>query len=227
MPLKPEIVRGILRAPADAIDVLTKLGVATAHEAYSRTGLMHGIRPVVGGVSAGGTAITCLNFAGDNLMLHAALDEAQPGDIIVVGVTAPSDHGMFGELLATSCRARGVAAVVLDAAARDVRDLRDMRYPVWSRSISAAGTVKNSPGWVNVPVTCGGQVVFPGDAIIADDDGVVVIARNDVAEVAERASGRADNEHQSRAALAAGQSTLDRGGRRELLAPFIREDGNS
>ncbi len=236
MPLRPEIVRGIRRAPREAVDTLVKAGVATTHEAYGRTGLMYGIRPVVGGLSAGGTAITCLNFAGDNLMIFAALQEAQPGDVIVVGVTAPSEHGMVGEMLAMSCRERGVAAVVLDAGARDVGPLRDRRFPVWSRHISAAGTVKNSLGWVNVPITCGGQVVFPGDAIVADDDGVVVVGRDDTAEVADLAARRAEREAGSLAAkeanlraAAAGQGTPPAGASRftDMFAPIIREGRDS
>ncbi|HEY3684076.1 MAG TPA: 4-carboxy-4-hydroxy-2-oxoadipate aldolase/oxaloacetate decarboxylase [Streptosporangiaceae bacterium] len=224
MPLHPEIVTAVRRAPRDAVDVLIEHGVATAHEANARTGFMTGIRPVTDGLTAGGTAVTCLNYAGDNLMLHAAIERTEPGDVLVVGVTSPSAHGMFGEMLATSCRAHGIAAVLLDAGARDVRELREMRYPTWARHIAASGTVKNLPGWVNVPVSCGGQVVFPGDAIVADDDGVVVIGRADAAAVAERAAERAANEAASRASLATGRSTLDKGGRRELLAPFVRKE---
>lgn len=224
MPREPEIITTIDRAPAAVIEGLAATGVATVHEAYARTGLMYGISPVTGGVVVGGSAITCLNFAGDNLMLHAALDLAQPGDVLVVAVTAPSCHGMFGELLATSCAARGVAGVILDAGARDVTALREMRFPVWSRAISASGTVKSQPGWVNIPVCCGGQVVFPGDVVIADDDGVVVVARADAEAVLEKAAARHDREDQSRLRLASGRSTLDSGGRREMLAPYIRQD---
>lgn len=224
MPSRPEIVTKIDRAPAARIEVLASTGVATVHEAYSRTGLMSGIKPVTGGVAIGGSAVTCLNFAGDNLMLHAALDVAQPGDVLVVGVTAPSEHGMFGELLATSCQARGVTGVILDAGARDVAALREMRFGVWARAVSANGTVKDQPGWVNIPISCGGQVVFPGDAVVADDDGVVVVARADIDTVLERATARRDREEKSRARLAAGHSTLDNGGRREQLAPYIRKD---
>jgi 4-hydroxy-4-methyl-2-oxoglutarate aldolase len=224
VPSRPQIITKIDRAPAAQIESLAATGVATVHEAYTRTGLMHGIKPVTGGVTIGGSAVTCLNFAGDNLMLHAALDLAQPGDVLVVGVTAPSTHGMFGELLATSCRARGVTGVILDAAARDVTALREMRFGVWARAISAAGTVKEQPGWVNIPISCGGQVVFPGDAIVADDDGVVVIARADVETVLAGATQRRDREETSRARLASGHSTLDNGNRRQQLAPYIRED---
>jgi 4-hydroxy-4-methyl-2-oxoglutarate aldolase len=171
MPLHPRIVPGIERAPALAVKTLGALGVATVHEAYNRTGLMFGIRPV-SGPAISGPAVTCLNVAGDNLMLHAALDYVQPGDVLVVAVTSPSEHGMFGDLLATSCRARGVAGVIIDAGARDVETLREMGYPVWARHVSASGSIKHSPGWVNIPVTVGA-------------------------------------------------STMDKGGRREMLAPYV------
>src|ERR671936_18384 len=134
------------------------------------------IRPVVPGQRVCGTAVTSLNHAGDNIMLHAAIDVAQEGDVIVVATTSPCTDGMLGELIATQCQVRGVAAVVLDAGARDAAELREMAFPVWSRTISAAGTSKVNPGWVNVPVVCGGVTVHPGDLVVADDDGVVVVA---------------------------------------------------
>lgn len=221
MPLDPKIVREIERVPSADIASLVGLGVATIHESYARTGLMHDIHPIVAGLSMGGNAVTCLNYAGDNLMLHAALDVAQPGDVIVVGVTTPSAHGMFGELLATGLRAKGVAGIVVDAGVRDVPALREMRFPVWARHVSAAGTVKNSPGWVNVPICCGGQIVCPGDAVIADDDGVVVVARMDVPVVVARAQARAASEDVTRNRVAEGASALDKGGRREMLAPYV------
>lgn len=224
MPSRPAVIARIERTDEEYVKGLTRLGVATVHEANYRTGLMHGIHPVTGGVTAGGTAVTCLNFAGDNLMLHAAIDVAQPGDVIVAGVTAPSDHGMFGELLATSCRARGVAAVVLDAAARDTAELRKMQFPAWARAVSAAGTIKVSPGWVNVPVSCGGVVVFPGDVVVADDDGVVVVSRADAADVLDKAARRLDREAALRPRFAAGESSLDTGGLRTMLAPYLQGD---
>jgi 4-hydroxy-4-methyl-2-oxoglutarate aldolase len=224
MPSRPAVISRIERADEEHAKGLTGLGVATVHEANYRNGLMHGIRPVTGGVAAGGTAITCLNFAGDNLMLHAAIDLAQPGDMIIVGVTAPSTHGMFGEMLATSCRARGVTGVVLDAAARDSAELRDMQFPVWARTVSAAGAAKAIPGWVNIPISCGGVVVFPGDVVVADDDGVVVVARADAAEVLEAATRRLDHEAALRPRFAAGESSLDTGHMRGMLAPYIRQD---
>lgn len=224
MPIRPAVISRIERAREEHVKGLTELGVATVHEAYSRTGLMHGIRPVTGGVTAGGTAITCLNFAGDNLMLHAAIDIAQPGDMIIVAVTSPSSHGMFGELLATSARAHGVSGLVLDAAARDTAELRDMQFPTWARTVSAAGTVKASPGWVNIPVSCGGLVIFPGDVVVADDDGVVVVSQADAAEVLENAIRRRDREAALRPRFAAGESSLDTGGLRPMLAPHMQQD---
>lgn len=209
MPYRPYIVTNIERADPDCARRLGQLGVATVHEANARTGLMHGIRPVTPGASIGGPAVTCLNFAGDNLMLHAALDHCRPGDVLVVGVTSPSSHGMFGELLATSCRARGVQGVVLDAGARDSAELREMGYPVWSRTISAAGTDKTQPGWVNIPISCGGVVVAPGDVVVGDDDGVVVVSRLEAAAVLESAQKRADRENALRPRFAAGEIGLD------------------
>jgi 4-hydroxy-4-methyl-2-oxoglutarate aldolase len=220
LPLRPKIVRSIKRAPAEAISGLAWAGVATVHESYARTGFMHGIKPVTGSVAIAGSAVTCLNYAGDNLMLLAALDVVEAGDVIVVGVTAPSAHGMFGDVLATACAARGVQAVVLDAGARDVTTLREMGFPVWSRHIGVNGTVKNSPGWVNVPIACGGQIVNPGDVIVADDDGVVVIARDDAVAVAEAAHVRVEKEIVARDEFRSGLRPLDKGDRRAMLAPF-------
>jgi len=217
MPLAPKVIKDIERAPKEIVDELADYGTATVHEAYQRTGLMHGIRPVVMGNAVSGTAVTCLNYCGDNLMLHAAIDVAQPGDIIVCAVTAPSEHGMFGELLATSAAAFGVRAVVLDAAARDASALREMNFPTWARHISANGTVKNQAGWVNTTVSVGGIVVNPGDAVVADEDGVVVIERAHVEAVAEAARARAEREKNARVRLAGKARSLDNGGRRKLL----------
>jgi 4-hydroxy-4-methyl-2-oxoglutarate aldolase len=218
MPLRPEIITGIKRADSTVAAELGRFGVATIHEAYGRTGLMHGIRPVTGGVTASGTAVTCLNYAGDNTMIHAALEHCHPGDILVVGVTAPSSHGMFGDLLATSAHALGVRAVILEAAARDARALRAMRFPVWAREISASGTLKVSPGWVNIPVSCGGVIVSPGDVVVADDDGVVAVARDDAEEILGRAAARDAHEEEVRPRFAAGELSLDLGGLRPLVA---------
>lgn len=225
MPIRPRIFSDIERVSADHVERLAECGVATVHEAYSRTGLMHGLRPITGGVAVAGPAVTCLNYAGDNLMLHAALEVCQPGDVLVVGVTAPSSHGMFGELLATSCQALGLKGVVLDAGARDTQVLRQMRFPVWARVVSAAGTEKAQPGWVNTPISCGGVVVFPGDAVVADDDGVVVVAREDAGEVLERSAARTERESTIRPRFAAGELGLDISNLRPRLAACAEGHG--
>ncbi|MCK4176239.1 4-carboxy-4-hydroxy-2-oxoadipate aldolase/oxaloacetate decarboxylase [Aciditerrimonas ferrireducens] len=217
MPLRPRVVEDVTRADPTVAKRLGELGVATVHEAAGRTGLMHGIGAVTPGLAMGGTAVTCLNYAGDNLMVHAALALCEPGDVLVVGVLSPSSHGMFGELLATSARARGVRGVVLDAGVRDVAALRAMGFPAWAKTIGAAGTEKALPGWVNVPVSCGGTVVFPGDVVVGDDDGVVVVGREDAAEVLERAEARVAREEGTRARLQAGELGLDIYGLRERL----------
>lgn len=218
MPLKPQIITDIDRTDTAVVDGLSRFGVATVAEANSRTGLMHGITPVTGGVSAAGTAVTCLNYAGDNTMIHAALEQCRSGDVLVVGVTAPSVHGMFGDLLATSSKALGVRGVVLEAGARDARELREMQFPVWARAICASGTIKVSPGWVNTPISVGGVVVFPGDVVVADDDGVVVVARADAGEVLERAAAREKGEAEARPRFAAGELSLDLSNLRPLVA---------
>jgi 4-hydroxy-4-methyl-2-oxoglutarate aldolase len=224
MPLRPQIITGIDRADGAVAEALGKYGVATVHEANSRTGAMHGIHPVTPGLTAAGTAVTCLNFAGDNTMVHAALAECRPGDVLVVAVTAPSEHGMFGDMLATSARARGVAGVVLAAAVRDVRTLRETAFPVWAHAVAASGTVKASPGWVNVPVSCGGVVVSPGDVVVADDDGVAVVERADAVEVLRRARERAANEEAVRPRFAAGELSVDLSGLRPMLTGLERTE---
>jgi 4-hydroxy-4-methyl-2-oxoglutarate aldolase len=218
MPAKPYIIPKIERADRDVVVRLGELGVATVHESNARTGLMHGITPITPGARMGGSAVTCLNFAGDNLMLFAALDVCQPGDVLVVGVTSPSNHGMFGDLLATSCRAVGLAGVILDAGVRDVDTLREMGFPVWSRSISATGTEKSLAGWVNVPVSCGGVVVSPGDVVVADDDGVVVVEKVDAQDVCEAGAARARREEKLRARFAGGANALDLGPLRDQIS---------
>jgi 4-hydroxy-4-methyl-2-oxoglutarate aldolase len=217
MPLRPRIITGIQRVDGDVARALGESGVATVHEANGRTGAMHSIHPATPGLTAAGPAVTCLNFAGDNTMIHAALEHCRPGDVLVVGVTAPSEHGMFGDMLATSAQALGLAGVVLAAATRDVRRLRELRFPVWSHAVAASGTVKASPGWVNIPISCGGVVVNPGDAVVADDDGVVVVERADAAEVLGLARARARNEELVRPRFAAGELSIDLGGLRPLL----------
>lgn len=206
------------RADAAAVDRLGGFGVATVHEAMGRTGYLGpAIRPVHFGARMAGTAVTVLSWPGDNLMIHVAVEQCRPGDVLVVATTSPSTDGMFGELFATALQFRGVRGLVIDAGVRDVADLHAMGFPVWSAAVSAQGTVKATPGAVNVPVTIGGQVIRPGDAILADDDGVVRVPREQVADAVEAARTREEKEQATRAAFQKGELGLDRYGLRDRL----------
>jgi 4-hydroxy-4-methyl-2-oxoglutarate aldolase len=216
--MKTVVVRNIKRADADLVKRLGSLGVATVHEAYGRSGLMKPyLRPVWQGAEAAGTAVTVLAHPGDNWMIHVAVEQCQPGDILVVAPTSPSDAGYFGELLATSLSARGVRGLVIEAGCRDVAELQAMGFPVWSRAISAEGTVKETLGSVNVPVVCGGRLVEPGDVVVADDDGVVVVRRTHAAVVLEASAARERREAGLRTRYAAGELGLDVNAMRERL----------
>src|SRR5438552_13079743 len=217
--MKPTIVRRVVRAAADAVKTLGDLGVATVHEAQARTGLMRPyMRPIYPTAKAAGTAITISCHPGDNLMIHAAIEFCQKGDILVVTTTSESTAGMFGELLAESARAHGVIGLIINAGVRDVRDLTDMDFPVWSKAVSAQGTVKATPGSVNVPIICAGATVRPGDVIVADADGVVVVKRETAAEVARLASERFAKEQKTRERLKAGELGVDFYGLRAKLS---------
>lgn len=211
------VVRNVPRVAADVVSGLGEAGVATVHEAGA-TGLLDpGIRPIQEGIRIAGSAVTVSCAPGDNLMVHAAVEVIAPGDVLVVATTSPSTHGMIGELLATSIMTRGCRGVVIDSGVRDIADLRSMGLSVWARAIHAAGTAKDTPGSVNVPVLCGGVKVGPGDVVVADDDGVVVVEREHAAEVLIAAHARLEREHEVRARLAAGELGIDLYGLRERL----------
>ncbi|OBR50042.1 4-carboxy-4-hydroxy-2-oxoadipate aldolase/oxaloacetate decarboxylase [Paraburkholderia tropica] len=217
--MKNIVIRNIQRAPLEVCFGLAEQGVATVHEAMGRDKLMQPhLRPIFAGAMIAGPAVTVLAAPGDNWMLHVAIEQCHPGDVLVVGVMTENTDGMIGDLISTALKARGVRGVVIDAGCRDVRTLTQMNFPVWSRAVSARGTVKATLGQVNMPVVCGGVLVNPGDIVVADDDGVVVVPKDEANTVLALSRERAAKEEIARARYATGEFSLDASNMRPALA---------